>query len=85
MNLSFYKNKNINKKIICKIILVIAFFAIQVAIIFYAKYQFKNNGCVNGGDANSVNYNMLYRIVQRISNVQSELNYLRGYILTKDK
>lgn len=85
MKIPFIKNKKINKKCLYVILIVIAFFAVQIAIIFYAKNQFGSKGCVAGGDMNSVNYNMLYRIDQRISSLQSELNYIRGYIVSKNK
>ena len=84
MNFSFYKNKNINKKIICKVILVIAFFVIQLAIIFYAKSIIKESlktvGNTEGGSI-SVLQSQVDQLNSRLQSMEINLNYLRGYIM----
>lgn len=79
------KVKNKNYKYI--LLLILAFFIVQAGMVLFAGFYFKkilrsgDNSICGGG--NSATYNQFYRLDERISQIQSELNYLRGYILSK--
>jgi len=85
--MSHQEKTKINKKYLYIFLAIIAFFVIQFGIIYYANFLFKGKICpVENLQENSSSINsFLYRIDQRISNLQSEINYLRGYILSTNK
>lgn len=71
------------KKIILIASFIVVFFGLELAVIFYANYLFKKSAKVGGMD--SATYSFLYRIDQRLSQMQSELNYVRSYIISQNK
>lgn len=81
------KAKNKSYKFIFWVLL--AFFVVQAGMILFAGFYFKN--ILRSGDnsicgaGNSATYNQFYRLDERLSQIQSELNYLRGYILSKNQ